>query len=126
MPRASRASLALSRLSASAEVRRRREQASTTAGGDALRVRLGVCAMEKKANSKPMLAILKRMNTLDEFEIVNFGDNVRRQSSTPVPQIALAFRIAQACPITLLPQLLHRMPTTVQPPPSASGSRACR
>lgn len=39
------------------------------------RIRLGICAMQKKAKSKPMGEILKRLDC-NLFEIVYFGDNV--------------------------------------------------
>jgi hypothetical protein len=74
-----------SRISSSAEAIRRRQEheARELAASDsnAPRIRLGVCSMDKKAQSKPMLAILKRMNTADEFEIVFFGDEVRPLAS---------------------------------------------
>jgi Diphosphoinositol pentakisphosphate kinase 2 N-terminal domain len=76
----SRKSVALSRISASAGwLRRHKDQITSHADGSSTtpKVRLGVCAMDKKAQSKPMLAILKRMNTAHEFELVFFGDDVR-------------------------------------------------
>eukprot|EP00963_Diacronema_lutheri_P011878 scaffold1501_cov352-Pavlova_lutheri.AAC.21 len=35
---------------------------------------LGICAMDKKARSKPMESIIQRMNSWNDFEVVYFGD----------------------------------------------------
>ena len=47
-------------------------------GGDRVRpgarIRVGVCAMDKKARSKPMTAVLDRLRAWDDFELVIFGD----------------------------------------------------
>ncbi len=40
------------------------------------KIKVGVCAMDKKARSKPMLAIMERLTAYGEFEIVPFGDDV--------------------------------------------------
>ena len=40
------------------------------------KIRVGVCAMDKKARSKAMLEILTRMEKFVEFEIIVFGDDV--------------------------------------------------
>jgi hypothetical protein len=40
------------------------------------RLILGVCAMDKKAQSKPMREILQRMTSFNEFEVIVFGDKV--------------------------------------------------
>ena len=39
-------------------------------------VRLGVCAMDKKAGSKPVAEIVRRLTAGGEFELVPFGDAV--------------------------------------------------
>ena len=39
------------------------------------KVRVGVCAMDKKAKSKAMNAILTRLEKFGEFEILVFGDD---------------------------------------------------
>ena len=39
-------------------------------------IKIGVCAMEKKARSKPMTEILARIMSFNEFEVVYFGDEV--------------------------------------------------
>lgn len=46
-------------------------------GAAAQRIRIGICAMDKKAKSKPMREIIGRLVSFGEFEIVNFGDEVR-------------------------------------------------
>ena len=44
------------------------------------KVRVGVCAMDKKAKSKAMNAILTRLEKFGEFEILVFGDDLSRTS----------------------------------------------
>jgi len=38
------------------------------------KIRVGVCAMDKKARSKPMTAVLDRLMALGDFDLVIFGD----------------------------------------------------
>lgn len=53
--------------------------ASATSAASAMqqKIRIGVCAMDKKAQSKPMREILGRLLRYGEFEMVAFGDEVR-------------------------------------------------
>ncbi|KAK9821974.1 hypothetical protein WJX81_008214 [Elliptochloris bilobata] len=44
------------------------------------RIVIGICAMEKKARSKPMAAIIERLITFGEFEVEVFGDDVTLNS----------------------------------------------
>lgn len=56
-------------------------------------VKIGICAMDKKKNSKPMLAILNRLANF-EFEIVPFPDSVLLESPIeewPVCDALIAF-----------------------------------
>ena len=39
------------------------------------KIRVGICAMDKKAKSRPMNAIVDRMLAFGEFEIFTFGDD---------------------------------------------------
>ena len=39
------------------------------------KIRVGICAMDKKAKSRPMSAIVDRMLAFGEFEIFTFGDD---------------------------------------------------
>jgi inositol hexakisphosphate/diphosphoinositol-pentakisphosphate kinase len=57
------------------------------------KIRLGICAMDKKAQSKPMREILKRLPP-EYFEIVQFGDNcILNQpiEEWPVVEVLIAF-----------------------------------
>ncbi|WIA10709.1 hypothetical protein OEZ85_010886 [Tetradesmus obliquus] len=40
------------------------------------KIKIGLCAMDKKAQSKPMCEILARLTTGGEFEVISFGDKV--------------------------------------------------
>lgn len=56
---------------------REREREMEEEEGDVGRkIKIGVCVMEKKAFSGPMLQILDRLQAFGEFEIVHFGDKV--------------------------------------------------
>ncbi|XP_027153014.1 inositol hexakisphosphate and diphosphoinositol-pentakisphosphate kinase VIP2 isoform X1 [Coffea eugenioides] len=56
---------------------REREREMEEEEGDIGRkIKIGVCVMEKKAFSGPMLQILDRLQAFGEFEIVHFGDKV--------------------------------------------------
>jgi len=64
-----------------------------TAGFKNDRIRLGICAMDKKARSKPMAEILSR---LDEklFQVVFFGDDLIKNAPIeewPICQVLIAF-----------------------------------
>jgi len=57
------------------------------------RIRLGICAMDKKARSKPMAEILSRLNE-DHFQVVFFGDDVilnKPIEDWPVCNVLIAF-----------------------------------
>ena len=40
------------------------------------RIKLGICAMEKKVNSKHMQNILNGLQAFDEFEIIIFNEDI--------------------------------------------------
>jgi hypothetical protein len=57
------------------------------------RIRLGICAMDKKARSKPMAEILSRLNE-DHFQVVFFGDAIILNSPIeewPICNVVIAF-----------------------------------
>lgn len=131
MPRTSLSPFA--RVSSTAEaIRRRNEMEALERAGmqKVARIRVGVCAMDKKvrytqtiftctaldslvtglgmhtytghslqAISKPMQAILRRMNLIDEFEIVMFGDEVRSGLPTHSHAVTVLPRTACESPV---------------------------
>ncbi len=48
---------------------------------DMPRIKIGVCARDKKAQSKPMKEIISRLVAAGEFEVVVFGDEVSAECS---------------------------------------------
>jgi len=57
------------------------------------RIRLGICAMDKKARSKPMAEILSRLDEKD-FQVVFFGDDTilnRPVEEWPICDVVIAF-----------------------------------
>lgn len=57
------------------------------------RIRLGICAMDKKARSKPMAEILSRLDE-NVFQVVFFGDDVIRNQPIeewPICDVVVAF-----------------------------------
>ncbi|KAM7268712.1 hypothetical protein ACFE04_010878 [Oxalis oulophora] len=63
-------------------------------GGSSKKIRIGVCVMEKKVNSAPMLQILDRLQSFGEFEIIVFGDKVIVEDpidSWPICDCLIAF-----------------------------------
>lgn len=66
-------------------------QLSEEDSGD--RIRLGICAMDKKARSKPMAEILSRLDEKD-FQVVFFGDDMilnRDVEEWPICDVVVAF-----------------------------------
>lgn len=56
-------------------------------------IRLGICAMDKKARSKPMAEILSRLDE-DHFRVVFFGDDIilnRPVEEWPICDVLIAF-----------------------------------
>lgn len=56
-------------------------------------IRLGICAMDKKARSKPMAEILSRLDE-DHFRVVFFGDDIILNKSVeewPICDVLIAF-----------------------------------
>ncbi|GIL72959.1 hypothetical protein Vretimale_4607 [Volvox reticuliferus] len=57
-------------------------RAATDGHANLPKIRIGVCAMDKKARSKPMKEILERLTAWGEFEVVIFGDEVILEKPT--------------------------------------------
>lgn len=58
------------------------------------KIKIGVCVMEKKASSAPMVQILERLQAFGEFEIIIFGDKVIIEDpmeSWPICDCLIAF-----------------------------------
>ena len=51
-------------------------EASGEAAASFSTIRVGVCTMNKKSRSKPMVAILTRLNLFADFDILTFGDDL--------------------------------------------------
>jgi inositol hexakisphosphate/diphosphoinositol-pentakisphosphate kinase len=57
------------------------------------KITLGICAMDKKAQSKPMKEILKRLPE-DQFKVITFGDDCilnKPVEEWPVVEVLIAF-----------------------------------
>jgi hypothetical protein len=66
---------------------------ATSLSDNADRIRLGICAMDKKARSKPMAEILSRLN-VDHFQVLFFSDAVILNSPIedwPICDVVIAF-----------------------------------
>ena len=62
-------------------------------GGGTKKIRLGICAMDKKTKSKPMKEILDRF-PLDMFEIIIFGNEIINKEpieNWPIVEVLIAF-----------------------------------
>ncbi|XP_074568538.1 inositol hexakisphosphate and diphosphoinositol-pentakisphosphate kinase VIP1-like [Curcuma longa] len=58
------------------------------------KIKIGVCVMEKKVSSAPMVQILERLQAFGEFEIIIFGDKVIIEDpieSWPICDCLIAF-----------------------------------
>ncbi|CAH9088859.1 unnamed protein product [Cuscuta epithymum] len=63
-------------------------------GSAGVKIKIGVCVMEKKVFSAPMGHILDRLQSFGEFEVLHFGDNVILESpieSWPICDCLIAF-----------------------------------
>ena len=66
---------------------------SAKSKGKLVKIKLGICAMDKKAKSKPMREILSRL-TDGLFDIIVFGDEVIQNQAVdtwPVVEVLIAF-----------------------------------
>ena len=63
--------------------------ALTEASTPRRKIRLGVCAMDKKARGRPMTALLKRLEGMGDFECVIFGNDCILHQ--PVEEVRFSF-----------------------------------
>ena len=76
-----------------ARSQRRQADGSSALSVNSSRIKLGICAMDKKARSKPMSEILSRLDQT-QFEIVFFGDDMilnKNIEEWPVVDVLIAF-----------------------------------
>ena len=94
------------------------------------KIHIGICAMDKKAHSRPMKAIVDRLETYGEFEITYFGDETildKPIAEWPSCDCLLSwhsdgFPLAKV-KLLLLDGLMHMHPVTTND--SLSASQRC-
>ena len=92
------------------------------------KIHIGICAMDKKAHSRPMKAIVDRLETYGEFEITYFGDDTILEkpiAEWPSCDCLLSWH-SDGFPLAKVNRPLQEGPAHMHPVTTIYSSSACR